>query len=265
MYPVNLEPYANESETEQLLQLLDATEIRDNVIEKFDLGTRYKLDSSEAYYKYNLYTNYAARVIVSKTSYESVKLEVEDKKPEIAKQIADEIINQVNLKAKNLFVDKAKEQVVSIENQMRFQNIYLDSIQNILSKLRVENNLTDFKIQAKEFTKSYLKLLNKGGNSPEMEKIKETLNRLGEKGGSMKSLNEMIFNANYEYNRLFEKYQDNYKLASETVTYTNVIVEPQVSDKKSYPIRWLIVSLSVVSSLLFSILIFAFYDQRKML
>jgi capsule polysaccharide export protein KpsE/RkpR len=265
MYPVNLKPYSDESETEQLMQLLASTDIRDNIIAKFDLGKKYELDPTESYYKYNLNLAYNERFVVSKTSYESVKLEVEDEDPEMAKQMAEEVINQVNLKATALSKQKAYEQVVSIENQMKWQSTIVDSMENKLSKLRIENGLSDYNIQVKEYTKSYLKLLYNRGSNEATEKIKKTLDNLGEKGGTLRTLNDVIFIANYEYAKLFEEYQENYKLASQNITYTNVIVQPEASDKKSYPIRWLIVSISVVSALLFAILFFAIYDQRKFL
>ncbi|MCB0764211.1 MAG: hypothetical protein KDB84_05875, partial [Flavobacteriales bacterium] len=33
------------------------------------------------------------------------------------------------------------------------------------------------------------------------------------------------------------------------LTYTNVILYPEVSDKKVYPVRWLIVAIALLSSL----------------
>jgi capsular polysaccharide biosynthesis protein len=265
MYPVNLEPYSDESETEQLMQLLASTDVRDSIIAKFDLGNRYGYNPDESYYKYYLNTAYNDHFIVSKTNFESVKLEVDDMDPAIAKEMADEVIHQVNLKARNLAAEKAKEQLVSIENQMKFQNTFIDSIENKLAKLRVDNNLSDYDIQVKEFTKSYLKMLNSNTNSESLQKVKSTLDNLGANGGTLKSLKDVIYLANYEFAKLFEEYQENYKMSAENITYTNIVVHPEVSDKKSYPIRWLIVSIAVISSLLFAILFFAIYDQRNIL
>jgi len=41
-----------------------------------------------------------------------------------------------------------------------------------------------------------------------------------------------------------------------------VIVYPEVSDKKVYPVRWLIVLLSTVSALLLCFLVLLWQDKR---
>ena len=47
------------------------------------------------------------------------------------------------------------------------------------------------------------------------------------------------------------------------LTYTNVIVYPEVSDKKVYPIRWLIVAMSTASAVLICFLLMLWREQRS--
>ena len=46
VYPSNIIPYSNESPTEQLVQLLEATDIRESVIQKFNLAAHYNIDNT---------------------------------------------------------------------------------------------------------------------------------------------------------------------------------------------------------------------------
>ena len=47
VYPSNLIPYSSETSTEQLLQLFNSEDIRNGIIQKFDLAAHYGIDSSE--------------------------------------------------------------------------------------------------------------------------------------------------------------------------------------------------------------------------
>ncbi len=50
VYPANITPYSEESETEQMLQLLQSRDIKDSVIKEFDLAKHYEIDSSYKYF-----------------------------------------------------------------------------------------------------------------------------------------------------------------------------------------------------------------------
>ncbi|HJN05616.1 MAG TPA: hypothetical protein QF480_03290, partial [Bacteroidales bacterium] len=47
------------------------------------------------------------------------------------------------------------------------------------------------------------------------------------------------------------------------LTYTNIVSYPYPSDKKSYPIRWLIVSLVSLSSFVMALLVIFFLENKK--
>ena len=47
------------------------------------------------------------------------------------------------------------------------------------------------------------------------------------------------------------------------LTYTNTVGFPEVADKKSYPIRWLIVLLSFFGSVLFTLIVLLFNHRIK--
>jgi hypothetical protein len=47
------------------------------------------------------------------------------------------------------------------------------------------------------------------------------------------------------------------------LTYSNIVSKPYPADKKSYPIRWIIVVVSVVSTNLFMLLLIIIADKKK--
>ena len=46
-YPANVTPYSDESETEQMLQIIGSRSIMDSIINKYDLWTDYKIDKND--------------------------------------------------------------------------------------------------------------------------------------------------------------------------------------------------------------------------
>jgi hypothetical protein len=47
------------------------------------------------------------------------------------------------------------------------------------------------------------------------------------------------------------------------LTYSNVVSSPFPSDKKAYPIRWLIVAICTIGTFIMSLIIIFFLDKNK--
>jgi capsular polysaccharide biosynthesis protein len=263
VYPINLRAYANESLTEQLLQLFQATAIRDSIIEKFDLATVYKIDTNNTEFRYNLINEYLDHVIVSKTNYESVKIEVLDEDPERAKTMADEIIFQLNSQTRRLKKTEARQRMELSVTMLDHQKRYLDSINHELYKLREGNGLLDYQIQTERVTEGYMKMLSQSGVDKEnLREVREMLQDLKNNGGIFMTLTQMSELGHEQYNALHIQHQEILKEIKQEYSYTDVVVNPEVADKKSYPVRWLIVVSTTLSVLLFALIVLLLFDKR---
>lgn len=98
LYPSNISPYSDESQTEQMLQWLNSQDIKDSVMRKFDLATHYKIDSSEKYFNSIMLSLYDKNVRISKTQYESIEITVTDTDPVIARDMANAVMDFCNKK-----------------------------------------------------------------------------------------------------------------------------------------------------------------------
>ena len=87
VYPVNLGEYSEESETEQMLELLNSGDIRDAIIDQFTLDVHYKIDKEYKYYLTAIHGKYADNVSFRKTENEAVRIEVLDTDPVIAAEM----------------------------------------------------------------------------------------------------------------------------------------------------------------------------------
>jgi hypothetical protein len=263
VYPINIEAYSDESETEQLLQYFQATSIRDSLVKKFDLYDRYDIDPEAKSAKHYLILEFNDRVTSSKTIYESVKLEVEDEDPVIAKQMADEVLDQVNAKFNSMINQWGRSKAMSYKKQMVYQRNFLDSLETTIGKLSKDNRILDYESQSRELVRGYIELSDKGARSEELDDVKSWLESTQQKGSMLEMLQNISYFAVSEWRRLNEEYLYWREKGYGNIEYLQVIVEPEVSDKKVWPVRWLILVLSVASAMLFTIIILAFMQRGK--
>jgi capsular polysaccharide biosynthesis protein len=263
VYPINLEAYGSESLTEQLLQLFQSTSIRDSLIEKFDLAEVYELNPEKEGFRHNLLNEFNDHILVSKTNFESVKIEVYDVSPERARDMAQEMVVQLNYKARKLQRDKALEQLRVSKNQLEYQANMLDSINIQLSDLRKGSGLLDYQIQTERITEGYLKMLAESRVSESrIKEVRKMLDDLGDKGGVFMALSQMSEMGHENYNSLLIEYQRILRDVNQELTYTHMVATPEVADKKSLPVRWLIVLSALISSMLVALVVLLLFEKR---
>jgi len=262
VYPVNLNSYSIETRTDQLLQLLRSNSIRDSLIRQFDLQTVYDADTSQKGGYFALYNEFLDRVEIGKTQYESVMIEVVDEDPVRARDMVNAMLEQVNLLARRLQREKSYEVLRIAQRALSHERYKLDSVEARLDTLRKNSGLLAYEAQAKELTKGYVRMLSSGASNAQREQVLSMIKDLESKGGEFRQLTELsnLFRTNYD--RLLTQHETVVNDVTKELTYTNVIVYPEVSDKKVYPVRWLIVLLSTVSALLLCFLVLLWQDKR---
>lgn len=259
MYPVNLQSFSVETRTDQLLQYFGSNNIRDSLIRKFDLTTAYDVDTASQGGYFRLYNEFNDRVEVSKTRYESVQVEVEDESPVRARDMVQEMIRQVNLLARRLQREKSNELLVIAERAMGNELHKLDSVEMRLSVLRKEHGLLAYESQTEELTKGYVRMLTRSGaTASQRAEVKQMIDELQQKGGEFRNLTVLsdMFRSNYD--RLLTEYELAVNDVTKELTYTNLVVYPEVSDKKVYPVRWLIVVLATLAALFLTFVLMLF-------
>ncbi len=264
LYPSNLSKYSDESSTEQMIQLLAATDIRDSVIKAFNLYSHYEIDSVKNKTHYTeIIKMYDQNVSVSKTEYESVNIVVYDTDPVYASNMIDSMLSYLNKKARLLQREKSYEVLTMAQRRMQVKKAEMDSMEALIQEYRIKFGLLEYKTQVMEYARAYGRALQSG--SPRaISETRQMLMTLGDKGGEFNSLMEHLWRIRGTYNDLKQDYENSINDVTKVLTYVNVITHPIPADKKSYPIRWLIVVISVSSSLFMAFLVLLFLDSQKM-
>lgn len=265
IYPSNIIPYSSETPSEQLLQLLESSDIRNAVINKFNLAAHYDIDTISKSGLFDLIAAYQSNVEVRRTQFNSIEIKVFDTDAQIACDMVVEIINALNLKARNLQREKTKEVLAIVSNQLLVKQKQLDSVNSILQELRVKYQLLDYEVQVKEVTKSYLKALSGGARKESLKDIDALMRNLEEKGGEYYQMKETFDILLESYNTSKLDYDKVMSDLNKILTYSNIVSKPYPADKKSYPIRWVIVAVSVVSTNLLLLLILTIMAKKNKL
>jgi len=261
VYPTNIQIYADESETEQLLQFFEASSVRDSVIEKFDLYEVYEIDADQENSRFYLLEEYRDNVRVSKTKYESVLLEVTSEDPQLAKDMADEVILQVNNKYDYVVNERSYLIAESFQKQLTYQKTVLDSLEALIGRISTENDVLDYGSQTRELVRGYVDALSQNGTAGVNKDLAQLITNTQEKGSLVRMLQNLSYMGTMQYDFLSKKYLEQKVLAEGDLTYTDLIVEPEVADKKFWPVRWLVLVITVISALLFTLVMVLLFKQ----
>lgn len=254
VYPTNIEAYSDESETEQLLQYFEAGSVRDSIIEKFNLYEVYGIDPSAPSARYYLLQEYNDNFVTGKTAYESVLLEVSNEDPQLAKKMADEVLRQVNLKFNDVVHQRSLRKAESYRKQMAYQASVLDSLENLIAEVSTENRVLEYGSQTRELVRGYVNALS-SNQTADLDKIETWLEETQAKGSLLRMLQNLSYMGTAQYNEINRGYMEYRELAYSDLNYMDVVVEPEVSDKKYWPVRWLIVVLCVVVGVLMTFVV----------
>ncbi|HAH60345.1 MAG: hypothetical protein KUL83_04190 [Lentimicrobium sp.] len=266
IYPSNIAPYSDESESEQMLQWMLSEDIRDSVMKKFDLPKHYEIDPSYKYFSSTMNYLYNKNVKINKTQWESIEITVMDTDPVIARDMVLAIIHFVNQKIRSIHREKYNEVARSMGQTLALKRAQLDSIEAELSVLSQEYELIDFESQAREITRGYLRTVD-GSNSTNinMKDVLRLKENFEQKAQRMAILTQRLNDVLRIYGQFEEVYDQAVYDANKHFTFTNIITPPVVADKKSYPVRWLIVMYAVAASLVFAVLAISIIENKRRL
>ena len=253
LYPSNVSAYSDETFTEQMLQIMQSNEIMDSVVEHFNLLDHYKISKSYPYWKTVLIGEYRDNVRISRTPYDAVLIKVLDKDPEIACAMVNDIIRLYNKKVGNLHKSKRLETVNMFKRQLDEKQQFIDSLKNRMAELSSEYGLLDYEAQSREVAKRI-------GNGKKDDDLVENMEQYGPE---MIMLKQLIKYESQAYSTVKIDYEQELRFYNADMTFSNVISEPFVADKKTYPVRWVVVALCGIAACFISILVVYIMESKK--
>ncbi|NWJ49889.1 MAG: hypothetical protein HXX14_03400 [Bacteroidetes bacterium] len=266
VYPSNIQPYSQESNSEQMLQLFQSRDIQDSLIRTFNLYQHYKINpkSAKAYYVISRY--YDRFVSIRKTAYESVEVKAMDTDSTIACKMVNAILSFYNRKVSTLQREKYGEIYRLRHETLLRKEREIDSLSTLLKELSAKYELVNVDQQTEQMVKGYLRTFDGANrtsvNTPAVLNLKKQIET---KGALHYLINEQFRRAVSTLGDLKVKEDDALADYKRDYTFYNVVTAPYPSQKKAYPIRWIIVLAAMTITLITSIMVLIVIENKETL
>lgn len=262
LYPANIDSYSEESNTEQMLQVFDSQDLKDSVINRFKLDKHYNIDKNYKYYKSTLYYEYGEKVSIKKTPYEAVMIAVLDKSPDTAAKIVNALIKLYDKKIMGMHKSKYREVAEMYDLQLRKKKTTIDSLKMILRNLGEKYGVVEYNYQTQEIFRGLLGTVE-GAAKIDKKEARRLAENMEKHSGQLVEVVEMIQNEARTYVETKLDYEMALRFLDSNMTYSNIISSPYVSDKKEYPVRWIIVIVTALAAFVFSSLVILVMENVK--
>jgi capsular polysaccharide biosynthesis protein len=265
IYPsFNIYTYSDESESEQLLEVSNSLDIKFKVIDAFNLSEVYKINKQDPLYQTYILGEFNDNVSFKKTEYETVEISVLDIDPKRACLICDSIVSFVNEKINSLHRVKFEEVARSSGIGLKKINHEIDSLEVKLNFLRGTYKILDYESQSAQITKGMVKVLSEGKkNTAGGKELEQWMKNLVEKGGEYDLLAKAQKNCISERDSIKTAYDRSISNVKNKLVYGHQVQSPIPADKKSYPVRWLIVLVSTFAALFAAMLVILVLENQK--
>lgn len=231
--------FGEEEEAEQMLQILQSDQIRQWVIEKYDLYKHYKIKPDSKYAKTKMFKRFSNNVNFRRTEYNSVEISVLDEDPVIASNIANDIAAQLDSVKNKIQKERAMEGFRIVEAEYERLNKEVEFISDSLDKIRALG-VNDYISMSEVLNRAYAEALAKG-NQAGANSVKQQIDLVSKYGGSYVELTEDLELVQKQRAEWKVKYDEAKVDAEKFVPQKMVVNYAFPADRKTYPKRSMIV------------------------
>lgn len=286
--------FGEEEEAEQLIQILYSDDIQSFIIEKYDLMNHYDIKPNAKFKNTQLARKFSDNIRFRRTEYSSVEIEVLDTDPEIAAGIANDIAALLDETKNKIQRKQASKALNIVETQYQAKREFVNKLNDSLNFFRALgifdyevqiDHITDVYVQAtsgaaesraklkvlrdKKISESDTGIVNNearlAGYEASSGRLQQQLDLLGKFGGAYSSVKEQLEQENEELVKLRQRFDRAKVDVDEVLPVKFVVNSAKVAEKKTYPLRSIIVLLSTFGALLMSLLVLIAVENYKLL
>jgi uncharacterized protein involved in exopolysaccharide biosynthesis len=253
--------FGEEEEAEQMLQILNSDEIRGRICSKYNLMQHYEIDTSDKFKNTILFKEFEDNINFERTEFMSVKVTVLDKEPQMAANICNDIVALLDSVKNKMQRNRAIQGLKIVERSFNDQKAFIKYLEDSLTILR-GLGINDYETQAQAFNEQYAMAIAKGNNTG-VKFLEEKLKILSQYGGAYVSLREKLEHEIKQLSLIKAKYEEAKIDAEQNISAKFIVNNAYKAEKKSYPLRWLLVTVSTVSSLALALLIIMLIENIR--
>ncbi len=245
--------FGEDEQTEQMLQILSSNKIREKVVNKYNLMEHYNIDPTSKYKYTSLFKQYESNITFRRTEFMAVKITVLDRNPQMAADIANTISELLDSTKNAMQRERALMGFKIVEQEYNRLGNEIARMEDSLRKIR-EYGVYDYESQS-EMINQQLAIEIARGNTRGINALEEKLAVLAKYGGAYVSLRDMLEHEKKQLSYLKARYEEAKVDAEENLPQKFVVESAYKAEKKSYPVRWIIVLVSTLAAFFISILV----------
>jgi uncharacterized protein involved in exopolysaccharide biosynthesis len=251
--------FGQEEEAEQMLQILNSDEIRDKVCRKFHLMQHYKIDTTDRYKRTRLFEEFQNNITFRRTEFMSVKVEVLDINPDTAAHIANCIAQLLDTTTTRMQRERASKAYRIVEKEYLTKVHDVRAIADSMNHLN-EKGMYDYESQSEVTSEQYAIAISRGDERA-MKSLQEKLEIISRYGSAYLAVRDNLTLQTKQLNMLKTKFEEAKVDAEQEIPHKFIVNNAFPAEKKSYPVRWIIVTGSTLSAMLISIICIIILDS----
>jgi capsular polysaccharide biosynthesis protein len=258
---LDVKAYAMEEETEQMMQILNSREIKDVLIERYDLVAYYGIKPTRKAWKAKLYETVEGSIKIKRTRYGAISISVTDWNPERAAQMANDIASELDTIKNRIERERAFAACSALEILIQESETQRNIIEDSLAVLAKKGVIVlDYQIE--RVMQQYAIALAQG-NMAGVQRLQKELEKLEKFGHAANALRREQFSLSDQIaltkTRLLNAQMDFYGIMP-----VKFVIERAIApDKKSYPKIMIIAILSSLSTFFVILMFLLLMDKIK--
>ncbi|MBL7779066.1 MAG: hypothetical protein JNK66_12340 [Chitinophagales bacterium] len=220
-----IEYFGTKGDVNRLVSIANSAPIREYIIDSFKLVEHYKIDGNSKYFKTKVRKEFEGNYKAIKNEREAVEISIYDTDPKVAANILVAIIQKMD-EVNKLTINETKLRLYNLINeQITTQQNRIDLTDDSLASLTTRYNI-------KVSSGADGTLIVNGSNNKAVQEYKTLL---GKQENAVKELNNRI--------NISEQMQVSLKSNASSLF---IVDEPFAADRKTKPIRWLVVTITML-------------------
>jgi uncharacterized protein involved in exopolysaccharide biosynthesis len=251
--------FGEKEEAEQMLQILNSDEIRNRIIEKYDLLNHYDIDEDYKYKKTELQAIYESNINVDMNKFMAVEIEVLDYDPDTAALIANDIAALLDTVKNRMRREIAVSAFSIVSKRYNEQKEYVQGLEDSLTSLR-QLGVIDYESQAERITEQLSIAILQGKNTA-IKALEEKLKILSQYGGAYVSIRDQLEYEKKQLTFIHAKYEEAKVDAESNLQHKFIVNHAYKAEKSSYPLKWLIIVVSTIATFLLTLMALLFMES----
>ena len=250
--------FGETEEAEQFLQILSSRTLKDSVIARLNLMNHWDIQSTSKYKMHEVYSKFDQNVRTKPTQYQSVIVEVMDRDPDMAARIANAVVDISDSLMRNTKSQIAKKALVALEEQYEIALYEMKAVEDSLTSV-MQHGVVHLKMQTEQIYKDYTKALI-SNDKKAIVILEKQIKPLQLHGGKYERYRNEVQDMALQLTELKKSLKVLRIEASQTIPSQFVIDRAVAPDKKAYPKRSLVIIISTLSALFFTVFAIVFAE-----